>query len=145
MKKKSFTTPKDKQDWINFTKKMGHVSAKDEDFVEQSIDTNRIFKIDLHGYSISEANQAAKKFVIESFCNGLKKILIITGKGSRSKSYKNPYVSEELSILKNSVPDYLKNDKNLSNKIIKILQASQEDGGEGSIYIFLKNNNKFKE
>jgi DNA-nicking Smr family endonuclease len=145
VKKKFFTTSKDKQDWTNFTKKMGHVRPKDEDFIEPVIDNSRIFKIDLHGYSINEANKVAKEFVIKSFNNSVKKILIITGKGSRSKSYKNPYVSEELSILKNSVPEYLENDANLSDKIIRISRATKEDGGEGSIYIFLKNKKKSKE
>ena len=85
-----------------------------------------------------------KKFVIEFYNKGYKKLLIVTGKGSRSKSYDNPYVSEKLSVLKYSVPEFIKNDENLNNKISRIVQADIKDGGEGAIYIFLKNNNKFK-
>ena len=91
-----------------------------------------------------EANKIVKKFIIESFNNGYKKLLVVTGKGLRSKSYNNPYVSEKLNVLRYSVPEFIKNDENLNNKISRIAQADIKDGGEGAIYIFLKNNNKFK-
>ena len=64
----------------------------------------------------------------------------MTGKGSRSKSHENPYLSEKLSVLRNSVPEYIKNDENLANKINSISTADIKDGGEGAIYVFLKNN-----
>ena len=85
-----------------------------------------------------------KKFITDSFNNGYKKLLIVTGKGSRSKSHENPYFSEKLSVLKYSVPEYISNDEDLTNKISKISTADLNDGGEGAIYIFLKKN-KFKE
>ena len=144
MKKKYVTPSKDKKDWIDFTKKMDNIHAKKEDLAEQNIEMNRIKKLDLHGFSLIEANKKVKKFIIESFDNGYKKLLIVTGKGSRSKSYDNPYISEQLSILKHSIPEYIKSDENLNNKIDRISSASVKDGGEGAIYIFLKNNNKFK-
>ena len=91
--------------------------AKEVDLLERNTKQNRIPKLDLHGYSLSEANIILKKFIIESFNYGCRKILIITGKGSRSKSHENPYISEKLSVLKYSVPEYIKNDENLANKI----------------------------
>ena len=91
-----------------------------------------------------EANKIVKKFIIESFNNGYKKLLVVTGKGLRSKSYNNPYVSEKLNVLRYSIPEFIKNNENLNNKISRIAQADIKDGGEGAIYIFLKNNNKFK-
>ena len=91
---------------------------------------------------MNNANKVVKKFIIESFNQNYKKLLIVTGKGSRSKSYDDPYISESLSVLKNSVPEYIKNDENLNSIISKIVQASQKDGGEGAINIFLKNNKK---
>ena len=84
-----------------------------------------------------------KKFVIESSNHGYKKLLVITGKGLRSKSYNDPYVSEKLNVLRYSVPEFIKNDEDLKNKISRILKADIKDGGEGAIYIFLKNNKKF--
>ena len=88
-------------------------------------------------------NKIVKQFIIESFNNGYQKLLIVTGKGARSKSHENPYLSEKLSVLKYSVPEYINNDENLINKIRKISKASLKDGGEGAIYIFLKNSEKF--
>ena len=81
-----------------------------------------------------------KKFILESFNSGYEKLIIVTGKGSRSKSYENPYQSKELSVLKYSIPAYIKDSKNLTSKISKISPALQRDGGEGALYIFLKKN-----
>ena len=97
----------------------------------------------MHGYSLDDANNAVKKFIIESFEKNYKKLLVVTGIGSRSKSYDNPYLSENLSILKNSVPEYIKNDENLNLMINKITQAGSKEGGKGAISIFLKSNKKF--
>ena len=144
MKKKHFVTPKDKKDWDVFTKQMGDISPKESDLLKENIEINKVKKLDLHGSSLIEANKIVKKFIIESFDNGYKKLLVVTGKGLRSKSYNNPYVSEKLNVLRYSVPEFIKNDENLNNKISRIAQADIKDGGEGAIYIFLKNNNKFK-
>ena len=144
MKKKHFVTPKDKKDWDVFTKQMGDISPKESDLLKENIEINKVKKLDLHGSSLIEANKIVKKFIIESVNNGYKKLLVVTGKGLRSKSYNNPYVSKKLNVLRYSVPEFIKNDENLNNKISRIAQADKKDGGEGAIYIFLKNNNKFK-
>ena len=144
MKKKHFVTPKDKKDWDVFTKHMGDISPKESDLLKENIEINKVKKLDLHGSSLIEANKIVKKFIIESVNSGYKKLLVVTGKGLRSKSYNNPYVSKKLNVLRYSVPEFIKNDENLNNKISRITQADKKDGGEGAIYIFLKNNNKFK-
>ena len=140
MKKKYSVSPKDKNDWINFTKKMDNILVKEDDFLQENKEKNKIRRLDLHGYSLEDANRLVKKFITESFNKNYRKLLIVTGKGSRSKSYENPYVSEKLSVLKYSIPDYIKNDKELSQKIHKIENANPKDGGEGAISIFLKAN-----
>ena len=66
-------------------------------------------------------------------------MIIVTGKGLHSKNYENPYVSKDLSILKYSVPEYIKKNKNLMKKIIELKEANIKDGGTGSFYIYLKN------
>ena len=144
MKKKYSATVKDKEDWFAFTKQTENFYDKDADFIKQNTRINKIRKLDLHGFSLNEANKEVKKFIIESFQDGYKKLLIITGKGLKSKSHNNPYLSEKLNVLKYSVPEYITNNENLINKISKISKASLKDGGEGAIYIFLKNNKKFK-
>ena len=142
--KRKYTVPsKDKKDWSDFTKQIANINIKGEDLVEKNNEKNKIRKLDLHGCTLSDANKIVKKFITESFDNNYKKLLIVTGKGSRSKFYENPYISENLSILKNSVPEYIKNDENLSVIIKKITKAEKKDGGEGAINIFLKDNKKF--
>ena len=143
MKKKYSASPKDKKDWINFTEQLKDISAKDADFLPANQKINKVRKLDLHGYSLDDANKEVKKFIIESFNQNYKNLLIVTGKGSRSKSYDNPYISENLSVLKNSIPEYIKNNENLNSIVKKIIRADRKDGGEGAINIFLKNNKKF--
>ena len=143
MKKKSSVTSKDKNDWDVFTKQMGNISAKESDFLKENIQINKVKKLDLHGSSLVEANERVKNFIIESFNSGYKKLLVITGKGLRSKSSGNPYLSETLSTLKYAVPEYIRNDESLNKKIIRISGADLKEGGEGAIYIFLKNKKKF--
>ena len=143
MKKKYSASSKDKKDWADFTKQMSNISVKESDFLEENQQKIKVRKLDLHGYSLDDANKVIKKFIIESFNKRYNKLLIVTGKGLRSKSYDNPYASKNLSVLKNSVPEYIKNDENLNSIINKITKADQKDGGEGAINIFLKNNKKF--
>ena len=140
MKKKSTVSSEDKKEWIDFTKQIGNIHPKEADFSQTNTRINKVRKLDLHGYSISESNKIVKNFIVESFDCGYEKLLIVTGKGSRSKSYDNPYISEKLSVLRYSVPEFIRNDENLDNKINRISTADIKDGGEGAIYIFLKNN-----
>ena len=145
MKKKYSVTSKDKKDWDVFTKQMGNISAKESDFLKENVQINKVKKLDLHGSSLVEANERVKNFIIESFNSGYKKLLVITGKGLRSTSSGNPYLSETLSTLKYAVPEYIRNDESLNKKITRISEADLKDGGTGAIYIFLKNNKKFTE
>ena len=130
---------KDKKDWQNFISNKEKLSNKD-----LYLSGNKIKKktIDLHGFSLENANNFIEKFIIECFKKNINKIIVITGKGLRSKSIENPYISKDLSILKHSVPNYIKSKSNLMKMIIKIEEAKIEDGGQGAFYIFLKN---FKE
>jgi len=140
VKKKYVVTTKDKKDWINFTNQIGNISPKEADLLQENLGQDKIPKLDLHGISLNEANKIVEKFIIKSFDLGFKKILLVTGKGLRSKSYNDPYVSEKLSVLRYAVPEFIKNNENLSKKIRSISKADLKDGAEGAIYIFLKNN-----
>ena len=134
---------KDKEDWSNFIKSREKVPNKD--FVTKKIIRNeKIKKIDLHGYTIDEANNAIEQFIKKSFEENITKIIVITGKGLRSKNVENPYLSRDLSILKYSVPEYIEKNKSLTRLIIETTDAKIEDGGSGAFYIYLKNKNKFK-
>ncbi|MDC1476094.1 Smr/MutS family protein [Pelagibacteraceae bacterium] len=140
MKKKFVVSPEDKEDWVAFTKQTENINPKESDFLNKNIELNKVPKLDLHGTSLSSSNEIVKKFIIKSSKFGYKKILIITGKGLRSKSYDNPYASEKLSVLRYHVPEFIKNDENLNSKIIKIVEADKKSGGEGAFFVFLKKN-----
>ena len=142
VKKKYFATSKDKKDWLDFTHRLENVYDKEATYEHQNKKINEIRKLDLHGFSLIEANKITKKFINKSHEDGYKKLLIVTGKGLRSKIFNDPYRSEKMNVLKNSVPEYIKNDENLFNKISKISTADLEDGGEGAIYVFLKKSKK---
>ena len=144
VKKKDIKNPeKDKQDWENFLKNKDKISNKD--FVhKKNIRHEKIKKIDLHGFTIEEANKVIEQFIQKCFDENVTKIIVITGKGLRSKNIENPYLSKDLSILKYSVPEFIENNKSLIQFIIEITDAKIEDGGSGAFYIFLKNKNKFR-
>jgi len=144
LKKKDIKNPsKDKQDWENFLNNKEKIPNKDS-VHKKNIRYEKIKKIDLHGYSIEEANKAIEQFIQKCFEESVTKIIVITGKGLRSKNVENPYLSKDLSILKYSVPEFIENNKSLTQFIIEITDAKIEDGGSGAFYIYLKNKNKFK-
>jgi len=144
VKKKDIKNPdKDRQDWENFLNNGEKIPNKD--FVhKKNIRHEKIKKIDLHGYTIEEANKAIEQFIQKCFDENVTKIIVITGKGLRSKNIENPYLSKDLSILKYSVPEFIENNKNLTRFIIEITDAKIEEGGSGAFYIYLKNKNKSK-
>ena len=136
-------TDKDKKDWENFLKSREKISNKDF-IIKKNVRYEKVKKIDLHGYTIEEANRAINQFIQKSFNESVTKIVVITGKGLRSKNEENPYISKDLSILKYSVPEYIENNKSLTQLIIETTDAKTEDGGSGAFYIYLKNKNKHK-
>ena len=129
---------KDKKDWQNFLKNKEKLPNKDLLSIK-SFRKNLVKKVDLHGLSLDDANNVIYKFINKCFEDGVFQIIVITGKGLRSKNKLNPYVSKDLSILKYSVPEFIKNNKNLMKMVIKITDAKVEDGGSGAFYIYLKN------
>ena len=135
---------KDKHDWENFLNNKEKIPNKDS-VHKKNIRYEKIKKIDLHGYTIEEANRAIEQFIQKCFDENVTKIIVITGKGLRSKNVENPYLSKDLSILKYSVPEFIENNKSLTRLIIETIDAKIEDGGSGAFYIYLKNMNKFKE
>ena len=133
---------KDKKDWENFLSKNENLPDKDEKLKKNYRDKTKTF--DLHGYSLDEANIKIKDLIYDSYKKEIKRLVIVTGKGLHSQNEKDPYVSKELGILKNSVPEYIKADKTLMSMINEIKDANVEDGGSGAFYIYLKKlQNKF--
>ncbi|MDA9753027.1 Smr/MutS family protein [Candidatus Pelagibacter sp.] len=127
---------KDKQDWDNFLSSKDKLFNKDQKS-DQKINLKTI-NIDLHGFSLEKANEIIERSINNSFNKGVSKIIVVTGKGLHSDIDKDPYVSKNLSILKHSVPDFIKNNVELMKKIISLKDANNKDGGSGAFYIFLK-------
>ena len=132
-------TDKDKKDWKNFTSSRDKVPNKDFKINKKNIEENTKRIIDLHGFSLENANIIIEEFINNSYQEGIKKIIVVTGKGTRSKTANNPYLSRDLSILKHSVPEFIKSNSSLMNKIKQISEANIEDGGSGAFYIYFKN------
>ncbi len=127
---------KDKKDWEQFLTKKESLPNKDLVFSEKK--TKKIKNFDFHGFSLDEANKTINKLIKESYKTGVRKLVIVTGKGIHSDNEKNPYSSKDLGILKYSIPEYIKNNSELMKLINEIKDADIEDGGSGAFYIFLK-------
>ena len=127
---------KDKKIWEKFLSSKDKLPNKDikthskERFLTRSID--------LHGYTLDQANIAIENFISQAFADKIGKLIVVTGKGLHSKNDKDPYVSKDLSILKYSVPEFISNNQTLMSMINDIKDAKIEDGGSGAFYIFLK-------
>ena len=133
---------KDKKDWQNF------ISSKDKivdkDFKPKQKNYLKVRSIDLHGYTLEQANNSIEQFILKAFEEGISKLIVVTGKGIHSDVEKDPYVSKDLSILKYSVPEFINNNKNLMSVINDIQDATIEDGGSGAFYVLLKKKRSIK-
>ena len=127
---------KDKRDWEEFISSDEKLPNKDLKFSKKK--TLKTRHIDLHGFTLEQANITITNFIEDCYQNNVSKIIVVTGKGLHSNVEKDPYVSKDLSILKYSVPEYIENNEELMKKIIEIKDAKIEDGGAGAFYIFLR-------
>ena len=129
---------KDKKDWEEFLTKKEKLHNKDKLEKEKKVKKTR--SLDLHGQTLDRANQVIEDFIKQSYEDKISKLIIVTGKGLHSDNEKNPFVSKDLSMLKYSIPEFVKNNTELMNIITDIREANIEDGGSGAFYIFLKKN-----
>ena len=127
---------KDKLDWEDFLSSKDKLPNKDIESKNKKNLKSRL--IDLHGYSLDEANKLIEKFIYKSYNENISKLIVVTGKGLHSDIEKNPYVSKNLSILKHSVPEFISSNQNLMKIINDFKDASIEDGGSGAFYIYLR-------
>ena len=134
---KNKITEKDKRDWENFITNKDKVENKDN-LSKQKTSFKDHMEIDLHGYSLEEANIKIFKFINYCYEKNIKSINIITGKGLRSKNIKDPYSSSDLGMLKNSVPDFIKNNPDLMSKIKSINFDEVASKNKGNFNIYLK-------
>ena len=133
---------KDKKDWHKFINSTETLPNKD--FKYEKNKNLKVRSIDLHGYTLDEANKTIEDFINKAFSENINKLIIVTGKGLHSENEKDPYVSKDLGILKYSVPEFINNNASLMKMINEITDAKIEDGGGGAFYIFLKKNKSIK-
>ena len=133
---------KDKKDWDKFVNSTEKLPNKDFKF--QKNKNLKVRSIDLHGYTLDEANKTIEDFINKAFSENINKLIVVTGKGLHSENEKDPYVSKDLGILKYSVPEFISNNSALMSIINEITDAKIEDGGGGAFYIFLKKNKFIK-
>ena len=128
---------KDKRDWKKFINSDEKLEIKDLDY--NKFEKNFKKKsIDLHGYTLESANKIINDFINKCYLEGVDNIKVITGKGSRSKNKEDPYLSADLSILKYSVPNYIKNNSELMKKIKELDFKSVNDTSRGNFDILLR-------
>ena len=137
MIKKKDLSKEDNEVWQSYIE--NPTDVYDKDLGKKSINRKERFKFDLHGYTLDEANKKVKEIIISCSKNKYREILLITGKGLHSTSGEDTYVSNDLSKLRFSVPDFINSDDELKNYIISIEEAEKKDGGDGAILIKLKN------
>ena len=133
---------KDKKDWDRFIS--SNEKLPNKDFEHPKKKNLKVRSIDLHGYTLDEANKTIEDFINKAFSENVNKLIVVTGKGLHSENEKDPYVSKDLGILKYSVPEFITNNKDLMSKINEITDAKIEDGGGGAFYILLKKNKSIK-
>ena len=133
---------KDKKDWQTFV--LSKDKLPNKDFKPKQKNHLKVRSIDLHGYTLEQANNAIEQFILKAFEEEVSKLIVVTGKGIHSDVEKDPYVSKDLSILKYSVPEFINNNKNLMSVINDIQDATIEDGGSGAFYVLLKKKRSIK-
>ena len=138
MIKKKNTNQEDIKTWEEYIKNPSDIHDKEQGTSYNNQRRGR-YKFDLHGFTLEEANSKVKEIIAYCIKNKFRELLLITGKGIHSTSYKDAYISKDLGKLKYSVPDFLKNNTDLNKFIISINDAEKKDGGEGALLIKFKN------
>jgi DNA-nicking Smr family endonuclease len=140
VKNNNSTDPEDIKAWEDFKNKKfldgdkGEISKnssqgnKSENYID--------FKIDLHGFTLEEAFKKIREVIENCYEKDLRTILVVTGKGLRSKVKDNPYLSEDLSLLKYAIPNFIK--ENFFEIISSIEEPDQNLGGSGAFLLRLK-------
>ena len=131
---------KDLKTWKDFVEGKDKLYNKDI-LYEKNEYKKKETTIDLHGFSLDQANRRIEKFIITCYEKKIEKINIITGKGLRSRVDQNPYQSKDLSILKYSVPEFVKSNTTLMS-IIKRIEDQTDNKNSGFFCIYLKLKNK---
>lgn len=90
-------------------------------------------RIDLHGMTVADAHSALIAFLLRAQSEGLRLVLVITGKG---RGDDGP-IPERRGILRRQVPHWLELPP-LSQAVLQVVEAHQRHGGSGAFYVYLR-------
>ena len=104
-------------------------------------------RIDLHGMRQAEAHGALRGFLMRAHQNGLRMVLVITGKGREDDQDRHApfemFQDRDRGVLRRNVPRWLA-EPDLRSIVVGHTSASARHGGDGAFYVQLRNREKFR-
>jgi DNA-nicking Smr family endonuclease len=92
-------------------------------------------RIDLHGMTLAEAQPRLTGFVLGAQAQGLRLVLVITGKGRRVAD--DGPIPHRHGVLRHQVPIWLAQGP-LAPAVLQVAEAHQRHGGGGAFYVYLR-------
>jgi DNA-nicking Smr family endonuclease len=92
-------------------------------------------RIDLHGMTLAEAHPELIRFVLNAHAQGLRLVLVITGKGKRRDD--DGPIPQRVGALRHQVPGWLHLPP-LGPVVLQVTEAHQRHGGSGAYYVYLR-------
>lgn len=92
-------------------------------------------RIDLHGLTLAEAHPYLVSFILGAQAQGLRLVLVITGKGRRTAD--DGPIPQRHGILRQQLPQWL-SQAPLAKAVLQVAEASRRHGGSGAFYVYLK-------
>ncbi len=92
-------------------------------------------RIDLHGMTMPEAHPELIRFILNAQSDGLRLVLVITGKGKIRDDF-GP-IPQPMGVLRHNVPLWLRQ-MPLAPAVLQITEAHAKHGGAGAIYVYLR-------
>lgn len=94
-------------------------------------------RLDLHGMTTDRAHRALNGFLARGLSQGLRCVLVITGKGGRHSSEEAPFMRSDQGVLRQAVPRWIRSGP-YASQIVGIFEAHVRHGGAGALYVYLK-------
>jgi DNA-nicking Smr family endonuclease len=92
-------------------------------------------RIDLHGMTLAEAHPELISFLLAAQSDGLRLVLVITGKGKLRDDH-GP-IPQRMGALRHQVPQWLRQAP-LGPAVLQVTEAHLKHGGAGAYYVYLR-------
>lgn len=104
-------------------------------------------RIDLHGMRQVEAHGTLRAFLLRAYRNGLRTVLVITGKGREAADDLHlpfdMFQERDRGVLRRNVPRWLA-EPDLRAIVVGYTSAHAKHGGDGAFYVQLRNPERFR-